>query len=122
MHGFCKIKDANATMRTCSDVWAQLKKLSAVEKLVHVGARDGVPPSCFEACVLLNNLGTLHLHLATKVEGDHQSKSMTECHRYKKLAIERMEERHSEFTNQKDRDYIQMVYHSLNTPGLTEEG
>merc|ERR1719310_2332869 len=70
----------------------------------------------------MNNIAHLHYHLATREKGDHCEQSLEAFHRYKKLAIEMFEEKHSTWTNQRDVDYFQVLHQFLKAVGHSEQG
>jgi len=125
LHNLSKVKEANAKhlneMRAGGDPHEQVKKLSALEKLLTIGTINSIPPLHKESTFLLNNLANLHYHLATKVTGDHSAKSLEAFHLYKNLTLEKFEERHGNWTNQRDHGYFEILEMLLDAKGLTEE-
>jgi len=108
--------------RNGADPQETLKKLLTFEKYVKTGFRDGIPPLHSEAMFLLSNLANLHYHLAVKVKVEDAKEKLDAFARYKKQSIERFEARHNmALTNQRDVDYVQLLYVFLQSEGLSEE-
>lgn len=120
-HNLSKVSEANQNVRKGGDPWDHVKKLSSLEKLVKPGATNGIPPKHPEAMRLISNLAQLHYHLATRVKGDHTAKSLEAFHRYQKQIVKRFEEKHGDWSKQRDATYLQVLHVSLTTPGLDAE-
>uniref|UniRef100_A0A6T1NQ31 SET domain-containing protein n=1 Tax=Alexandrium monilatum TaxID=311494 RepID=A0A6T1NQ31_9DINO len=120
-HNLSKVSEANKNVRNGGDPWEHVKKLTSLEKLVKAGATNGVPPAHPEVLKLASNLAQLHYHLATRVKGDHTAKSLEAFHRYQKQILRCFEEKHGNWSKQRDATYLQVLYMSLTTPGLDAE-
>merc|ERR1712039_702603 len=123
-HHLSKVAEANkncyAALRGGGDLEASLKKLLPMESYVRVGAKDGIPPMHTEALMLYSNLANCNFFLATRDKERPDMKALELFHKYKKISIERFEQKHGDWTNQRDVDYFQLIYHTLQAKGLSE--
>mmetsp|Transcript_101757 Transcript_101757/g.288191 ORF Transcript_101757/g.288191 Transcript_101757/m.288191 type:complete len:485 (-) Transcript_101757:31-1485(-) len=99
-------------------VWSQVKRLAALEALVMPGAKSGVPPLHSEATSLLSNLADLHRYLATRIKGSQKTQAFHNFHRYKRLCLERLGEKHGALTNHRDPCYLRVLHELATAEGL----
>jgi len=102
-------------------IWAQLKKLTSLERVVAVGGVNGIPPLHTEAILLLDNMARLHHHLALRLKGDQKTQAFQAFHKYKKLVLERLEQRHGSSTAHRDACYLRTLNLLVTTEGASAE-
>jgi len=116
-------KNAVSFLHSGGDAMTHIRKMSTLHPYTIKGAINGIPTVHNQTMFLLNNLANLHYYAANHIEGDHKESSLAAHHRFKKIALETFEEKHSNWTNQRDVDYFQILWVAVNhvNKGLPDE-
>lgn len=125
-HHLSKIAEANkmvyGALMSGEDTQGPLRKLAAMESKCRPGAKDGIPPMCTEALLLYSNLANCNYFNAMhNKEAALGNGALEAFHKYKRMSIDKFEERHGSWTNQRDVDYFQLLHQVMQAKGLSEE-